>query len=106
MKVSYDTLIPFLSIAVALIYILIGVIGFFARDAYNRMKEEQNKQSTDIKRLEENLVKAKEDISREYVRKDDFFREINKIDQKIDKIGEHITEIHKIVSAMGGNSRA
>ncbi|GEC88608.1 MULTISPECIES: hypothetical protein [Brevibacillus] len=106
MKFSYDLLIPFLSIAVALIYILIGVIGFFARDAYNRMKEEQTKQSTDIKSLEEKFVKTKEDISKEYVRKDEFFREINKIDQKIDRIGEHITEIHKIVSAMGGNHRA
>lgn len=88
-----------------------GFITWSLKNLYNQL---QNDKAETRKLIEEHASKAKEDtknitakferleerIPEKYTLKDDFYREINKLDSKLDGIREDITELNKNVSSL------
>ncbi|MGC5328929.1 hypothetical protein [Brevibacillus sp. SYSU BS000544] len=105
---STDILVTVNSIALGIITILLAVVGFFLKDIYNTNRQQQQRSEIAIKKLEDDLSKHKESLPEKYVMREDFFREINTLERKIDTIGRDITELNKnvssLVSLVGGNT--
>lgn len=93
-----------------------GFIGWSLKELYGRMKTDkeetretinslENKIENVMAKTEEKIYRVENKLTENYVAKEDFYREINKLDMKLDAIGEKIAEMSKNIAALVGKER-
>ena len=90
----------FSEIAITVITALVGIIGFFVKRAYDSLDKKATK--GELEEAKKDIEGCKADISQikgKYLTKDDYFREQERTDKKLDRILEMLITISK-----GGDS--
>lgn len=90
----------FSEIAITVITALVGIIGFFVKRAYDSLDKKATK--GELAEAKKDIEACKADISQikgKYLTKDDYFREQERTDKKLDRILEMLITISK-----GGDS--
>lgn len=86
----------YLKIAMSIITILLGVIGFFVKKAFNDLDNKASK--TDLEEVKKDVEANKESIGKikdNYLTKEDFFREQTKMEKRLDEILKLLRDISK-----------
>lgn len=89
----------------------IGFIGWTLKELYSQVKQDRIETRKLIEqqgqvykelldKLENKVYKIDEKLPEKYVLKEDFYREINKLDAKLDNVREDIADLHKTVSSL------
>lgn len=89
----------------------IGFISWSLKELYNQQRNErtetrqiiaeQNKKSKEeTEKLESKIYRLEEKLPEKYVLKEDFYREINKLDMKLDSIKDDVSELNKNVASL------
>ncbi len=89
----------------------IGLISWSLKQLYSQSKAEKDETrrlilQQDIKSKEESeklgnkIYRLEEKLPEKYVLKEDFYREINKLDLKLDSIKDDVSELNKNVAAV------
>lgn len=76
MNVVFDVLMP----------ILFGVIGYLLVDLRTSVREQLRTHDTRIKETADQLASLQADLPVQYVRRDEFIRQVTQIDRKLDAI--------------------
>lgn len=66
--------------------IVVGVVGYFVKDAMAELKNGIKKNADDVDKLRCELNDLKSDLPFVYVLREDFIRSLNNVDGKLDRI--------------------
>lgn len=88
-----------------------GFMGWSVKELYSQLKNGKKetekfitalevKLKEDSSKLENKIEKLETTVTEKYALKEDFHREINKVDAKLDYIRKDVTEISKNVSSL------
>ncbi len=81
-----------------------SVIGWSLKEQYKQIKTDRSETREYIKenigKLDTRVTKLEDKLPKEYVLKEDFYREINKLDLKLDSVRDDIAQLNKNVVAL------
>lgn len=89
----------------------IGFISWSLKELYNQHRAEKaetrqliaeqgKKNKEQNEKLENKIYRLEEKLPEKYVLKEDFYREINKLDMKLDSIKADVSELNKNVASL------
>lgn len=87
-----------------IVTLTMSVIGWSLKEQYKQIKTDKQETREYIKenvgKLDTRVGKIEDKLPKEYVLKEDFYREINKLDLKLDGVRADIAELNKNVTAL------
>lgn len=87
-----------------IVTLAMSVIGWSLKEQYKQIKNDKQETREYVKenitKLDARVVKLEDKLPKEYVLKEDFYREINKLDLKLDSVKDDIAELNKNVTAL------
>lgn len=92
------------SIYDVLMTVAVGLIGWSLKELYSKNEKRQQENKIAIEALEEKANKNQKELYKEFVTKEDHYRDINAIEQKIDNIKDILMEIKKDIGTLTGKT--
>lgn len=88
--------------------VLVSLVLWQMRELRSSLKERISEQGQDLKELRDDLNRFKAAVPHQYVLREDFVRAVATLEQKIDRLGEHLGELNRNVARLvvGGDERA
>jgi len=71
----------------------VGIIGFFIKRTLSHLEKASEQQGKRLDKLEDDYHKTLEALPLNYVLRDDFIRTVARLDDKLDKILDKISEL-------------
>lgn len=87
-----------------LMTVAIGIITWCLKELYARNEKRQLENKTAIEALEEKTNKNQRELYREFVTKEDHYRDINTLEQKIDNIKDILMEMKNDIGELVGRT--
>lgn len=85
-----------------LITIVVGIISWCLKTLYDKSEKRQQENKQAIETLMEKQNKNQKDLYKEFVTKEDHYRDINALEQKIDNIKDILMEMKNDIGKLIG----
>lgn len=85
-----------------LMTVAIGIITWCLKELYDKNEKRQQENKAAIEALEEKTNKNQKELYREFVTKEDHYRDINALEQKIDNIKDILLEMKNDIGKLIG----
>lgn len=82
--------------------VAIGFIGWSLRELYSKSEKRQDDADEGIEKLNESLGEWQQKLYRDFVTKDDHYRDINALEKKIDNIKDILMGIKEDIGQLTG----
>ncbi len=92
------------SIYDVLMTVALGFITWSLKELYGKSEKGQQENKAAIESLEEKVNRHQKELYKEFVTKEDHYRDINAIEQKIDSIKDILMEMKKDIGTLTGKT--
>lgn len=87
-----------------LMTVAMGIVAWCLKEIYGKSEKQQQENKTSIEKMEDNMNKHQKEMYKEFVTKEDHYRDINAIEQKIDGIKDILLEMKKDIGTLTGKA--
>lgn len=89
-----------------LMTVAIGFIGWSLKELYSKSEKRHDAADDSIGKLEERINDQQQNLYKEFVTKDDHYRDINALEKKIDNIKDILMDIKEDIGQLTGKGEA
>lgn len=89
-----------------LMTVAVGFIAWSLRELYSKSEKRHDAADESISKLEEKINDQQQNLYREFVTKDDHYRDINALEAKIDNIKDILMDIKEDIGQLTGKGEA
>lgn len=97
-----EKMMDFAAIYNIVMTVAIGFIGWSLRELYSKSEKRQDDADEGIEKLNESLGEWQQKLYRDFVTKDDHYRDINALEKKIDNIKDILMGIKEDIGQLTG----
>lgn len=87
-----------------LMTVAMGIVAWCVKELYGKNEKRQQENKASIEKMEDNMNKHQKEMYKEFVTKEDHYRDINAIEQKIDGIKDILLEMKKDIGTLTGKT--
>ena len=87
-----------------LLTVALGIVTWCLKELYGKNEKRQQENKASIEKMEDTMNKHQKEMYKEFVTKEDHYRDINAIEQKIDGIKDILLEMKKDIGTLTGKT--